>query len=225
MKTLNRLIFFILVVLVATPAQAVNVCGIVEPIDLSGFKPLPFGGEVLGIGPEGGQIIGASLDVTFTTAGSFDAANLGVWLYLNLHEGGTAFGFSGAELGWSGQGTFTASLNSRALNGHINSFGNPYSTWFIGMSNLNPGGGPITGDFEALVYRLNYAPCPTGDINKDASVNVADLLAVINAWGECTEPPPPQELCPSDVNQDGTVGVPDLLMVINNWLTYCPNCQ
>jgi hypothetical protein len=218
----HRSLVGFLAILISSPALAVNVCGITDVIDLSAFEPLPFGGEVLGVGPEGGQIVGATLDVTFTTSGSFDAANLGVWLVLNLHSGGAAFGFSGVELGWSGQGTFTRHLETDALNGHINSFGNPYSTWFISMANLDPGAGPVSGTFGELVFRLIYAPCPQGDINMDASVNVLDLLAVINGWGACQ--PEPAE-CGADLNDDGSVSVPDLLAVINNWQTYCPNCK
>ena len=52
-------------------------------------------------------------------------------------------------------------------------------------------------------------PCP-GDITHDGIVNVADLLAVINAWGSCTG-------CAADANGDDVINVADLLMVINGW--------
>ncbi len=51
-------------------------------------------------------------------------------------------------------------------------------------------------------------PCPT-DINHDGVTNVADLLAVINSWG--------QQGGPADVNHDGNVNVLDMLAVINAW--------
>ena len=54
-----------------------------------------------------------------------------------------------------------------------------------------------------------------GDINGDGSVNVDDLVAVINAWGPCGKGG-----CPADINPaagDGQVNVDDLLLVINNW--------
>lgn len=57
-------------------------------------------------------------------------------------------------------------------------------------------------------------PC-VGDINHDGAVGVADLLAVIGAWGPCGSP------CPTDLNGDNTTGVADLLTVISNWGT-CP---
>jgi hypothetical protein len=44
-------------------------------------------------------------------------------------------------------------------------------------------------------------------------VNVADLLAVIAAWGPCPNP----LTCPADLNVSGQVDVADLLEVITNW--------
>jgi hypothetical protein len=58
-----------------------------------------------------------------------------------------------------------------------------------------------------------------GDINGDDIVDVDDLLAVINAWGECKK----GKDCIADISPpvppvgDGVVDVDDLLLVINNW--------
>lgn len=56
------------------------------------------------------------------------------------------------------------------------------------------------------------------DINGDGVVNVADLLAVITAWGACPTPP---TACPADISPvpagDGQVNVADLLLVITSW--------
>ncbi len=49
-----------------------------------------------------------------------------------------------------------------------------------------------------------------GDVNGDGQVNVSDVLAVINAWGDCVN-------CPEDLNNDGEVNVTDLLDVIASW--------
>ena len=54
------------------------------------------------------------------------------------------------------------------------------------------------------------APIPA-DINASGSVDVDDLLEVINGWGTCPGP------CPDDTNASGVVDVDDLLEVINNW--------
>ena len=52
----------------------------------------------------------------------------------------------------------------------------------------------------------------------DGDVDVNDLLAVINAWGVCSQPCPPA--CHADIapsNGDCEVNVDDLLLVINSW--------
>jgi len=59
--------------------------------------------------------------------------------------------------------------------------------------------------------------CP-GDIDSDGVVNVADMVAVIAAWGPCDAP------CLEDVDDDGFVSVPDLLLVIVWWGT-CPDAE
>jgi len=58
---------------------------------------------------------------------------------------------------------------------------------------------------------------PPGDIDGDESVNVDDLLRVINAWGSCNVSPFVPLPCPADTNADGSVNVDDLLNVINHW--------
>ena len=49
-----------------------------------------------------------------------------------------------------------------------------------------------------------------GDVDDDGVVNVADVLAIIAAWGPC-------DGCTEDLNNDGNVDVNDLLEVIANW--------
>jgi hypothetical protein len=48
------------------------------------------------------------------------------------------------------------------------------------------------------------------DINASGTVDVNDLLAVINAWGPC-------QGCSADVTDDNQVNIDDLLAVINGW--------
>jgi hypothetical protein len=52
------------------------------------------------------------------------------------------------------------------------------------------------------------SPCPA-DVNGSGSVDIDDLLAVINLWGSFGGP--------ADVNSSGTVDIDDLLTVINSW--------
>ena len=66
------------------------------------------------------------------------------------------------------------------------------------------------------VEQLNCAPTQPclADVTQDGSVNTADLLAVINAWGPCKG-------CAADVNGDNAVNTGDLLAIINAWGS-CP---
>lgn len=52
-------------------------------------------------------------------------------------------------------------------------------------------------------------PCAP-DITGNQTVDVDDLLAVINSWGPCAG-------CPADITGNGVVDVDDLLAVINGW--------
>lgn len=89
----------------------------------------------------------------------------------------------------------------------------PSSIWTMGTLALGPNDTP-----GALNAACASAPCP-GDINASGSVNVADLLSVINTWGACAGCPPTH--CPADIapqpNGDCNINVADLLMVINTW--------
>jgi hypothetical protein len=61
---------------------------------------------------------------------------------------------------------------------------------------------------------VNIVPTTSADVTLDGSVNIDDLLSVINAWGACQPPP---AMCPADINCSGGVDIDDLLAVINGW--------
>ena len=204
------------------PAQAVNICGTSDPFDLSNIDILPFGGEIIGVSIAVGEIVNTNVDIKFTATGTFDAADIGVAFEIIDASGGVGVGFTGAQLGWSGQGTFSHRFDTSALNGLLYSGEGNFSTIIVSMANLNPGNGPITGNFDRLVYRIDFGRCPVGDVNHDLNVNVTDLLAVITSWGAC---PPLPAACPADFNGSGAVDVSDLLAVITNWGTFCPKCS
>jgi hypothetical protein len=63
------------------------------------------------------------------------------------------------------------------------------------------------------VVAISLAPPRAGDVNRDGTVNIDDLFAVILAWGPC----PPPNLCPADVDGNGFINVDDLFAVIMNW--------
>jgi hypothetical protein len=61
---------------------------------------------------------------------------------------------------------------------------------------------------------VNIVPTTAADVTLDGSVNIDDLLSVINGWGTC---PQPLAMCPADINCSGGVDIDDLLAVINGW--------
>jgi hypothetical protein len=52
------------------------------------------------------------------------------------------------------------------------------------------------------------------DLNADGAVSVADLVALVLAWGPCPAPP---AACLADLNGDGAVDVLDLVQMIVSW--------
>jgi predicted outer membrane repeat protein len=70
----------------------------------------------------------------------------------------------------------------------------------------------VNGTVDVGAYEFQGTPC-LADITGDGKVNVADLLTIIGAWGDCVSGQP----CNSDVTLDGTVGVSDLLLIITSW--------
>ena len=98
------------------------------------------------------------------------------------------------------------------LDADCNGNGAPdYCDIFTGVSqDINHNG--IPDECEVAACAADIAP-PAGD----GTVNVDDLLAVINGWGPCPAPP---MACPADIapsGGSGTVNVDDLLAVINAW--------
>jgi len=63
---------------------------------------------------------------------------------------------------------------------------------------------PMVADF-----RCSSNAC-RADVDISGSVDVIDLLEVIDSWGTCAS-------CPADVVLNGIVDVSDLLMVVGNW--------
>ncbi len=68
-------------------------------------------------------------------------------------------------------------------------------------------------------FRINELDCQPdiipGDVNGDLSVDVFDLLDLLDAWGDCPQPCPPN--CPADISPDCSVDVFDLLFLLNSW--------
>jgi hypothetical protein len=77
-------------------------------------------------------------------------------------------------------------------------------------------GGVFTTIEGRPAHRLATWRClnPLGDVNGDGVVDIADLVELLAAWGEC---PPSPGICPADLDYDGTVGVLDLLLLLAQW--------
>ncbi len=79
-------------------------------------------------------------------------------------------------------------------------------------------------NFLGSTAQINCSTPCTADVapaGGNGTVNVDDLLAVINSWGRCPVPP---TTCPTDIapaGGNGSVNVDDLLAVINAW-GQCP---
>ena len=72
-----------------------------------------------------------------------------------------------------------------------------------------PSGGAPT--YSLITHGIDPLP---GDVNCDRIVNIADLILVVQNWGEC---PPPPFVCEADLTNDGHVNVQDLWSVLSNW--------
>jgi hypothetical protein len=70
--------------------------------------------------------------------------------------------------------------------------------------------GAYQGDASECAGVRCPQPCP-GDIDGSGTVNVDDLLSLINGWGPCPGG------CAPDLNGDQVVNVDDLLALINAW--------
>ena len=62
-------------------------------------------------------------------------------------------------------------------------------------------------------------PC-LADVNGDDVVDFADLLVLLEAWGEC----PAKGACPADVDQSGEVDFNDILALLSDWGA-CPTAE
>ncbi len=69
----------------------------------------------------------------------------------------------------------------------------------------------IAVGLSALVAHADefHPDCPW-DIDGCGVVDIFDLVAVIEAWGDCPG-------CPQDVNGDDVVNVLDFVEIISNW--------
>ena len=73
------------------------------------------------------------------------------------------------------------------------------------------GGMDAAADMLMSQIPILLASGRTADLNLDGSVDVTDVLMVVDHWGSCPDLPVD---CPADLDADGDVGVDDLLEVL-----------
>lgn len=129
-----------------------------------------------------------------------------------------------SEPEWGGHFSFVALSGDTGFIGAPGQSEYPGTVYvFVGMTGVdcNHNDQPDACDiFEGISEDLNANDIPDeceamGDLNGDGSINVADLLLLLGAWGECGDPCPPP--CSGDLDGDCRVGVMDLLGLLGNW--------
>jgi hypothetical protein len=129
----------------------------------------------------GGTITNTTLRITFTTGVSdggvpFDAAGLTLLLTAAVPTAPAGFWVvTGADLGWSGQGTFTAAISTPDLNGRVER-----GVWTFDLSGpVDPDNGPqpYAGSFsDDTRVDITYTPACLADVNDDNAVTVQDIF-------------------------------------------------
>lgn len=105
----------------------------------------------------GYEITNVRLAIDFTTAGDFQAENLRINLIAN--SGTTFISVSGADLGWSGQGSFSEDVNFSDLNGVIGP-----GLWSFELQSVEPVGDffAYSGSFSAETrFEVSLIPAPS----------------------------------------------------------------
>jgi hypothetical protein len=187
-------------------------CGaaLAEPYEIDFFPDLPghYTTQLRFIGPQEGTITNTRFVLEFTTIDGFDAGAITFLLVAPVPESPGFVFFTGADLEWSGPGTFTADVSFPDLNGQIagglwvldigSVFDPPeYAGSFSQSSriivdiegggvgcdpDLNQDGNADQDDVFYLVGVLAGGENPTGidpDFNRDGNADQDDLIALI----------------------------------------------
>ncbi len=77
---------------------------------------------------------------------------------------------------------------------------------------VNDGGFCCTTEICVTIPDCTPAALPS-DLDGDGIVGMVDFLALLSAWGSCSD----CGTCPADFDGDCSVGIPDLLSLLANW--------
>lgn len=181
---------------------------------LTGLELLPFGGEYLLASTVAGVITDAHVRLNFTTAGAFQAQNF-VFEFAGP-TGGTG-PLVGADLGWQGQGSFSADLHTTACNGEIQMQGDGGGLTFF-FINISPAADslpvPVQGTLGegGSFVRLTVQPC-TIDWNGDFRRSVQDLFDYLADYFRNSPD--------ADINNSGEVNVGDIFAYLQLYFAGC----
>ena len=126
----------------------------------------------------GGQITSSRLYLKFETAGDMDAARFHTQFVVPTLGDNSVWELTGADLGWSGQGLFTAMIQTDEFNGEVRS--GKYS-WIL---DGGPDGRGITGRFTGnsrYEFDVRGVEC-AADLNADGALDLFDFLEFTNLF-------------------------------------------
>jgi hypothetical protein len=169
----------------------------------------------------GATITQTRLHITFTTGTlvdgtPFDAAGLTFQIAGRVPDAPAGYWLiTGADLGWSGQGTFTADITTDSFNGTVVA-----GAWEWDLS--GPWGdteiAPYAGSFsEDSRVDITYTPLPPpclADVNHSGAVTVQDIFDFLAAYFA-------GDTAIGDFNQSGDVSVQDIFDFLTAYFTGC----
>jgi hypothetical protein len=138
---------------------------------------------------EGGTITNTRLVISFTTGTldsgqPFNAADLTFLLAGNVPDSPAGFWLvTGADLGWSGQGTFNADISTADFNGTVEP-----GRWQWDLSGAfgDEEIEPYAGSFsDTSRVEFTYTPAPAvcvADINQSGDITVQDIFDFLSAY-------------------------------------------
>lgn len=109
------------------------------------------------LGPPSGTIVGARAELHYTTSGSLASEDILI-SFQAPSEGVPVWEISGAELGWSGIGTFHANISTDVLNGVIDLGDPPPDASLFFLAIQAEGFQPLAGQFINSFIEVDILP-------------------------------------------------------------------